>query len=94
MLAVPAQVAGVKRIAGFTPPSKYGRSDLVLAACHELGLTEVYRTGGPGAVAAMAFGTQTIKPVDKIVGPGNILFAIGQARRRRCRRHRRLSWPQ
>jgi histidinol dehydrogenase len=78
MLAVPAQVAGVKRIAGFTPPSKYGRSDLVLAACHELGLTEVYRAGGPGAVAAMAFGTQTIRPVDKIVGPGNTLSQLAK----------------
>ncbi|HEY1685305.1 MAG TPA: histidinol dehydrogenase [Tepidisphaeraceae bacterium] len=78
MLAVPAQIAGVKRIAGFTPPSKYGRSDLVLAACHELGLTEVYRAGGPGAVAAMAFGTQTIKSVDKIVGPGNTLSQLAK----------------
>ena len=78
MLAVPAQVAGVKRIAGFTPPSKYGRSDLVLAACHELGLAEVYRAGGPGAVAAMAFGTQSIKAVDKIVGPGNTLSHLAK----------------
>src|SRR3954447_9788842 len=53
MLAVPAQVAGVKRIVVCTPPSKYGRSDLVLAACHELGLTHVYRAGGAAAVAAM-----------------------------------------
>jgi histidinol dehydrogenase len=78
MLAVPAQVAGVSRIAGFTPPSQYGRSDLVLAACHELGLTEVYRAGGPGAVAAMAFGTQTIRPVAKIVGPGNALSQLAK----------------
>ncbi|HWB53374.1 MAG TPA: histidinol dehydrogenase, partial [Tepidisphaeraceae bacterium] len=78
MLAVPAQVAGVKRIAGFTPPSKFGRSDLVLAACHELGLTEVYRAGGPGAVAAMAFGTKTIQPVDKILGPGNTLSQLAK----------------
>jgi histidinol dehydrogenase len=71
MLAVPAQVAGVKRIAVCTPPSRFGRSDLVLAACHELGLTDVFRAGGPAAIAAMAFGTATIPPVDKIVGPGN-----------------------
>ena len=71
MLAVPAQVAGVKRIAVCSPPSKYGRSDLVLAACHELGLTDVFRAGGAAAVAALAFGTQTIPAVDKIVGPGN-----------------------
>jgi histidinol dehydrogenase len=71
MLAVPAQVAGVGRIVVCSPPSKYGKSDLVLAACHELGLTDVFRAGGPAAVAAMAFGTQTIPAVDKIVGPGN-----------------------
>jgi histidinol dehydrogenase len=71
MLAVPAQVAGVKRIAVSSPPSKYGKSDLVLAACHELALTDVFRAGGAAAIAAMAFGTQTIPAVDKIVGPGN-----------------------
>lgn len=71
MLAVPAQVAGVKRIAVVTPPSKYGRSDLILAACHELGLTDVFRAGGAAAVGALAFGTETIRAVDKIVGPGN-----------------------
>ncbi|HEV7301665.1 MAG TPA: histidinol dehydrogenase [Tepidisphaeraceae bacterium] len=71
MLAVPAQVAGVRRIAVATPPSKYGRSDLVLAACHELGLTDVFRAGGAAAIAALAFGTKTITAVDKIVGPGN-----------------------
>src|SRR5687768_3098895 len=72
MLAVPAQVAGVKRIVVCTPPSKYGRSDLVLAACHELGLKDVFRAGGAAAIAAMAFGTATIPAVDKIVGPGNL----------------------
>jgi histidinol dehydrogenase len=71
MLAVPAQVAGVQRIAVVTPPSKYGRSDLVLAACHELQLTEVFRAGGAAAIGALAFGTATIRAVDKIVGPGN-----------------------
>ena len=71
MLAVPAQVAGVGRIVVCTPPSRDGRGDLVLAACHELGLTAVFRAGGPAAIAAMAFGTATIPAVDKIVGPGN-----------------------
>jgi histidinol dehydrogenase len=71
MLAVPAQVAGVGKIVVCTPPSKFGRSDLVLAACAELGLTEVFRAGGPAAIGAMAFGTATIPAVDKIVGPGN-----------------------
>ena len=70
-LAVPAQAAGVKTIAVATPPSKYGRSDLVLAAAHELKLTDVFRAGGAAAIAALAFGTQTIPAVDKIVGPGN-----------------------
>jgi len=71
MLAVPAQVAGVRKIVVCSPPSRFGRSDLVLAACHELGLTEVFRAGGAAAIAAMAFGTATIPAVDKIVGPGN-----------------------
>ena len=57
MLAVPAQVAGVKRIVVCSPPSKYGKIDLVLAACHELKLTDVFRAGGAAAIAAMAFGT-------------------------------------
>jgi histidinol dehydrogenase len=71
MLAVPAQVAGVQRIVVCFPPSKYGKNDLILAACHELGMTHVYRAGGAAAVAAMAFGTATIPAVDKVVGPGN-----------------------
>ncbi|MDP9172979.1 MAG: histidinol dehydrogenase [Planctomycetota bacterium] len=78
MLAVPAQVAGVKRIVVCTPPSKYGRSDLVLAACHELELTDVFRAGGAAAIAAMAFGTATIPKVDKIVGPGNIYVQLAK----------------
>jgi histidinol dehydrogenase len=78
MLAVPAQVAGVKQIVVATPPSKYGRSDLVLAACAELGLTHVYRAGGAAAIAAMAFGTDTIPAVDKIVGPGNAYVQLAK----------------
>ncbi|HWP41167.1 MAG TPA: histidinol dehydrogenase [Tepidisphaeraceae bacterium] len=78
MLAVPAQVAGVKRIVVCTPPSRYGRSDLVLAACHELKLEEVFRAGGAAAIAAMAFGTRTIPAVDKIVGPGNIYVQLAK----------------
>jgi histidinol dehydrogenase len=71
MLTVPAQVAGVGRIVVCSPGSKYGKSDLVLAACYELGLTDVFRVGGAAAIAAMAFGTETVPAVDKIVGPGN-----------------------
>lgn len=78
MLAIPAQVAGVKRVVVCTPPSKFGKSDLVLAACHELGLTDVYRAGGAAAIAAMAFGTETIPAVDKIVGPGNAFVQLAK----------------
>lgn len=77
-LAVPAQVAGVGRIVVCTPPSKYGRTDLVLAACHELNLDYVFRAGGAAAIAAMAFGTQTIPAVDKIVGPGNTYVQLAK----------------
>ena len=78
MLAVPAQVAGVKKIVVCTPPSKYGRSDVVLAACHELGLSDVIRAGGAAAIAAMAFGTRSIPKVDKIVGPGNTYVQLAK----------------
>lgn len=78
MLAVPAQVAGVKTVVVCTPPSRFGRSDLVLAACHELKLEHVYRAGGAAAIAAMAFGTQTIPAVDKIVGPGNTYVQLAK----------------
>ena len=61
----------MKTVVACTPPSKYGRSDAVLAAAHLLGLTHVFRAGGAAAVGAMAFGTETIPAVDKIVGPGN-----------------------
>ena len=67
MAAVPAQVAGVERIAVVTPNA----SEATLAAAHALGIDEVYAVGGAQAVAALAYGTETIAPVDKIVGPGN-----------------------
>jgi histidinol dehydrogenase len=67
MAAVPARVAGVGRIAVVTPKA----SEATLAAAHALGIDEVYAVGGAQAVAALAFGTKTIAPVDKIVGPGN-----------------------
>jgi histidinol dehydrogenase len=67
MAAVPAQLAGVERIAVVTPRPH----EATLAAAHELGLDEVYAVGGAQAVAALAYGTETIAPVDKIVGPGN-----------------------
>jgi len=72
MTAVPAQVAGVKEIAVVSPPRYKGTiHPVILAVCYELGITEVYRIGGAQAVAALAFGTQTIPSVNKIVGPGN-----------------------
>jgi histidinol dehydrogenase len=67
MAAVPARVAGVERIAIVTPKA----SEATLAAAHALGIDEVYSVGGAQAVAALAFGTETVAPVDKIVGPGN-----------------------
>jgi histidinol dehydrogenase len=67
MAVVPAQVAGVERIAVVTPRP----SEPVLAAASALGLDEVYAVGGAQAIAALAYGTETIAPVDKIVGPGN-----------------------
>lgn len=72
MTAVPALVAGVKEIAVVSPPRHEGSiHPVILAVCCELGIDEVYRLGGAQAVAAMAFGTETIDKVDKIVGPGN-----------------------
>lgn len=67
MAAVPAQVAGVRRIAVVTPRP----AEATLAVARELGLTEVYAVGGAQAIAALAYGTETIPSVDKIVGPGN-----------------------
>lgn len=71
MLATPAVVAGVKRIVVCSPAGKHGDNDLVLAVAHELGLDEFYRIGGVAAFGAMACGTETIRPVDKLLGPGN-----------------------
>ncbi|MFI4910580.1 MAG: histidinol dehydrogenase [Sedimentisphaeraceae bacterium JB056] len=72
MTAVPAMVAGVKEIVVITPPRFKGNINPVIAAlCYELGIKEVYRIGGAQAVAALAWGTDTIEKVDKIVGPGN-----------------------
>ena len=72
MSAVPAQVAGVPDIVVATPPRKDGSvAPEILVAAHELGISTVYRVGGAQAIAALAYGTETITPVDKIVGPGN-----------------------
>jgi histidinol dehydrogenase len=78
MNAVPAQVAGVDRIAMTTPPGKI--EPAVLAAAHEAGVTEIWKLGGAHAVAALAFGAGPIRPVDKIVGPGNAFVTAAKRR--------------
>ncbi len=79
MNIIPAVVAGVKRIVMVTPPDKNGRvNPVTLIAAHLAGATEVYKVGGAQAVAALAFGTESIPRVDKIVGPGNIFVALAK----------------
>ncbi len=79
MCAVPAQVAGVKQLAIVAPPTRFGAYNAdMLATCHELGITEVYRLGGAQAVAALAYGVEGIPRVDKIVGPGNLFVALAK----------------
>src|SRR5262249_55515169 len=78
MNAIPAQVAGVARIAIATPPATLEDSPLVAAMILELGIQEVYRIGGAQAIAALAFGTESVPRVDKIVGPGNVYVAIAK----------------
>ncbi len=79
MNVIPAQVAGVSRIVLISPPSQDGTlSDGVLASAHILGITEVYKSGGAQAIAALAYGTESIAAVDKITGPGNIFVALAK----------------
>lgn len=79
MTVVPAQVAGVKEIVILAPPTSYGAKNAnILALCHELGITELYQIGGAQAVAAVAYGVEGIKKVDKIVGPGNQFVALAK----------------
>jgi histidinol dehydrogenase len=78
MNVVPAQVARVRRIAVTTPPITLEQNPMVAAIIEELGVEEVYRVGGAHAIAALAFGTETIARVDKIVGPGNIYVAAAK----------------
>jgi histidinol dehydrogenase len=79
MTAVPAQVAGVEELAVVAPPTKFGAYNAdMLATCHELGISEVYRLGGAQAVAALAYGVEGIPRVDKIVGPGNLFVALAK----------------
>ncbi len=79
MNIVPAKVAGVNKIVMTTPPSKDGKVyPVTLVAAHEAGVDEIYKVGGAQAIAALAFGTESIKKVDKIVGPGNIFVALAK----------------
>ena len=79
MTAVPATVAGVPRIVVCSPPSVKGEiHPLILVAADLCGVTEIYRVGGAQAIAAMAYGTRTIAPVMKIVGPGRRIVAVAK----------------
>ena len=75
MNAIPAQVAGVARVVMTVPAPKGQLNPLVLAAAQEAGVHEIYKVGGAQAIAALAYGTRSIRPVDKIMGPGNAYVA-------------------
>ena len=78
MNVIPAQVAGVPRIAVATPPRNLASNPAVAAALRELNVNEVYSIGGAQAIAALAYGTQTVEPVHKITGPGNRFVAAAK----------------
>ena len=78
MNVIPAQVAGVKEIVMVVPTPEGERNDLVLAAAEILGVSKIFSIGGAQAIAALAFGTELIPKVDKIVGPGNIFVATAK----------------
>ncbi|WP_106769438.1 histidinol dehydrogenase [Paenibacillus faecalis] len=81
MNVIPAQIAGVPEIVMVTPPATRGQEGIdpyILVAAAEAGVTEIYRIGGAQAIAALAYGTDSIAPVDKICGPGNIFVALAK----------------
>jgi len=81
MNVIPAQVAGVPEIVMVTPPGTNGKEGIdpyILVAAAEAGVNEIYRVGGAQAIAALAYGTDSIAPVDKICGPGNIYVALAK----------------
>ncbi|TCK98265.1 histidinol dehydrogenase [Natranaerovirga hydrolytica] len=79
MNVIPAIVAGVEHIIMTTPPDKEGKiNPLTLVVANECGITDIYKVGGAQAIAALAYGTETIPKVDKIVGPGNIYVALAK----------------
>lgn len=75
MNAIPARVAGVERVVVVTPTPQGNSNPLVLAAAHIAGIDEIWRVGGAQAIGALAYGTERIKPVDVVVGPGNAYVA-------------------
>jgi histidinol dehydrogenase len=80
MCAIPAKVAGVKQIVAITPPMKNGKVDpLTLVAGDICGVDEFYKVGGAYGIAALAYGTETIKRVDKIVGPGGVYASVAKS---------------
>lgn len=79
MAGIPARIAGVENIAACTPPDKDGKiKPLTLVACDIAGIDQIYAVGGAQAIAALAYGTETVKRVDKIVGPGNIYVTMAK----------------
>lgn len=79
MNVIPAKTAGVERIVMVSPPNQTGKLPAaVLVAAKEAGVEEIYKLGGAQAIAGLAYGTETIRPVDKIVGPGNIFVALAK----------------
>ncbi|MBV9468513.1 MAG: histidinol dehydrogenase [Abitibacteriaceae bacterium] len=79
MLAVPARVAGVRDLVLASPPSQDGTSHpMILAAAKVAGIQEIYKVGGAAAMAALAYGTETVRAVDKIVGPGSIYVTLAK----------------
>ena len=78
MNAIPAKVAGVKTIKIVTPPKREGINPAVVYAARKAGITEIVSVGGAQAVAALAYGTESVERVDKIVGPGNIFVAMAK----------------
>jgi histidinol dehydrogenase len=81
MDAIPAQLAGVKQIIMVSPPDRQGKiADPILAAAKVAGVNRIFKVGGAQAVAALAYGTQSLPKVDKIVGPGNIFVATAKRR--------------
>lgn len=78
MNAIPAKIAGVKKIVMITPPSPQGIKDSILVAAKLAGVDEIYQVGGAHGIAALTYGTDQIPKVDKIVGPGNVYVAVAK----------------